>query len=173
MDDQQALYAPDTTIRLIEQFKTAFGDYFKTYFEATPTTPPSDADYPVLIVQKLRNQAVVGPTSTDNLTERIAITVAINQADDVGSANIRTTTMRKLEHLVEGLDPSTNQYKTDTVLYVIRTHLTLLQSTGQIWLLDSNAEITYNQRRSADQPTICIADIVMTTQRRVIVSGRT
>ena len=121
----------------------------------------------------MSTKAVIGPTSTDEVPETIAITIMLNMADDVGSANVRTTTMRHLQNLIEGQDPATNQYKADTFLFVLRTYLTLLQSSGQVWLLDSDVAIKYDTIPRKDMPTITMADIILTTQRRIVVSNRT
>jgi len=172
MEDSQSEYAKDTVVGLIELFQTNFGDVFKSYWEATPTSQPPDVDFPLVIVQKMSGKATLGPTSTDDDTETIVITVMLNMADDIGSANVRTTTMRHLQNLIEGQDPSTNQYKTGTFFYILRTYLTLLQSSGNIWLIDSDISVKYDQVPRKDMPAISIADITMTTQRRVIVSNR-
>lgn len=167
MDQSQALYAPDTTTHLIKLFQATFDDYFKTYWEAWPSNIPPTADFPLVIIQKQAGKAVIGPTSTDEITETFIVTIMLNKADDAGSSNVRTTTMRKLQNLIEGQDPTSLQYKPDTFLYVLRSYL-----TQQTWLLDSDVSIKYNQVPLQDLPTMAVADISVTTQRRVIVPSR-
>lgn len=172
MDDSNQLYAKDTITRLVELFQANFGDSY-TYFEASPNVPPVKEDYPIIIFDKMHTKATIGPTSTDDVPEVIMITVGINKAVDAGSQNVRTTTKRHLEHIVEGQDPVTNDYRSDTILYILRTYLTLLQQNGSIWLIDSDVDIKYDQLPQKDAPTIAYADITLSTQRRVIVPGRT
>jgi hypothetical protein len=166
MDDSQQLYEKDSITRIVELLEATFNDEY-TYFEATPATPPAADEYPLMIVQKMSGTAVVGPTSTDEVTEEITITVALDKADDVGSANERTTTLRHLQNVIEGQDPATGYYKTDTVLHVLRTYLTANQ-----WFINSNVTISYNQTPRGDQTTLAIANVKCATWRRVIVPGR-
>lgn len=167
MDDSQQLYAEDSVSRLIKLFQSQFGTYFTTYYEATPSKIPPKDCYPLIIVQKMKSTAKIGPTSTDDVMEGIAISVWLNMADDAGSANVRTTTMRKLQNKIEGLDPVTFDYKADTVLYALRHFLTLTE-----WLIDSDVSVDYRQHQSKQMPTISACDIVVNTQRRVIVNNR-
>ena len=169
MDTDQSLYAKDTVTLLIELFQGIFGDTFKSYWEGTPTTVPNATDFPLVIIQQKKTKAVIGPTSTDEVPETITISVWLNEADDLGSENVRTTTMRKLQFMVQGQDPVTKDYRNDTFLYALRHYLTTL-NTGSQWLIDSDVEVQYDQGRHKDLPTIAMADIILTTQRRVIVS---
>jgi hypothetical protein len=172
MDDNQTLYAKDSVTRLIELFQAQFGDYFNSYWEDMPLTPPNSNEYPALMVQKMEGTAVIGPTSTDDVTESILITILKATVDAVGSSNVRTTTQRELQLLVEGQDPVTLDYKTDSVLYVLRHFLTLTNN-GQTWLIDSDVKIHYGIEKPSNlESNAAYCDITMTTQRRVIVQGR-
>lgn len=172
MDNDQSLYAKDSITRLIELFQAQFGDYFNSYWEDMPLTPPLAAEYPALMVQKLEGTAVIGPTQTDDVTESILITVLKATLDAVGSTNVRTTTQRELQLLVEGQDPTTLDYRTDSILYVLRHYLTLTNS-GQTWLIDSDVKVHYGIEKPSNLETnAAYADITMTTQRRIIVQNR-
>jgi len=173
MDDQQNLYAQDTVTRLVNLYEATFGTTFHRYFDAFPLTPPGKDDYPLVAVQQIHTKAIIGPTSTDDVPETIVTEVMINAADDAGSQNVRTATMRHLQNLVQGQDPVTFDYLPNTFLYCLRTHLTLLQSSGSIWLIDSDVDIKYDITQPKDMPLIALAEITLTTQRRVIVPGRT
>lgn len=168
MDPQQAEYAKDSITRLIELFQAQFGDYFNSYWEDMPLMPPVKEEYPALMIQKLAGTAVLGPTSTDEVTEQIQIVVMKNTADAVGSTNVKTTTQREVQLLVEGQDPSTLDYYKDTILYVVRTYLTLTE-----WLIDSDVKIRYGLERPSNMETnIAYAEVTLSTQRMVIVTGR-
>lgn len=167
MDDDQSQYAKDTVTHLIELLQSTFGDYFKTYFEAMPTSPPPEADYPLVIVQLLSSPVVLGPTQTDEFRETVQLTFVLNRADDAGSANVRSTTMRHLQNLVQAQDPITQQYKPNTVCHAIRTYLTL-----QDWLINSDVAIKYDMVTKVSHPTLCMANVMLNTWRRIYVPNR-
>ena len=167
MDDDQSLYAADTTTRIIEMLQANLAYTFNTYFEATPTTPPPATDFPICIVQELVSPVVLGPTQADEVHETLQLTFILNRADDIGSANIRTTTMRHLKNVIAGMDPTTNTYKEGTVLYVLRKFLTLDQ-----WLINNNVTVKYDIVPQTNEPSLCVADVTLETWRRVMVAGR-
>jgi hypothetical protein len=165
MDDSQTLYAEDTVSRLVGLLKAAFGDSY-TYYDAWPTAMPPT--FPVMIVQLIHTKMTVGPTSTDEVPETVEITVMFNQADAAGSTNVRTTTRRHLQNVIQGQDPTnTNQYKPDTVAYVLRTYLTMTE-----WLINSDVDIKYDITPPPELPTMAAATVTLTTWRRTVVQGR-
>lgn len=167
MDDSQQLYAQDTTTRLIEQLKPTFSNF--TFYEAWPNVMPPQDCWPVMIVQLLHSKPMIGPTQTDELPETVEITIMLNQADAASSSNVRTTTRRHLQNIIQGQDPiATNEYKSDTVMYVLRQFLTLEQ-----WLINSDVDIKYDITPPPQLPAMVAATITLTTWRRVIVQNRT
>jgi hypothetical protein len=118
MDLDSSQYAKDSVSHLIELFQNQFGDQFNSYWEDMPLTPPNSNEYPALMVQKLESTAVIGPTQTDDVTESILITVFKATLDAVGSTNVRTTTQRELQMMVEGQDPVTFDFRSDSILYI-------------------------------------------------------
>lgn len=172
MDDTQQLYAPDTVQRLYELLKQQFGDTY-TVFPAFPLTPVTKDEMPCIIVDRKTDGAVVGPTSTDEITEVIDITFMRSLADSVGGANPRTDAKRELEMLIQGQDPTTLDYRQGTLYYALRHYLTLLQSSGAIWLLDSNVQTSYDVGTLQDNTTnVAGALTKLLTQRRVVVQNR-
>ena len=168
MDDSQTEYAPDTTTKLIEFLQENLAYTFKTYFEATPTTMPTALDFPIVIVQKMEGTVGIDWTQTDLVEETMMLTFVLNRADDVGSANVRTTTMRHLQNMVEGQDPVTLvNYKAGTVLYVLRTYLTLND-----WITNSSYAVSYRQVGNGKNPMLCLCDVTLRTRRHVIVNDR-
>lgn len=166
MDDDSALYAQDSITRLLALLRAQFGDDY-TYYEATPATPPAASEYPVMMVQKMSGTAAVGPTSTDEVTEEITLTIMLNKADDIGSANEKTTTLRHLQNIIEGQDPVTKYYRADTVLSVMRTFLTMEE-----WLINSSVNIGYGQIVNRNAPTVAVGNVKCQMWRRVIVPSR-
>lgn len=161
-------YAPDTVQRLYELFKGQFGDTF-TIFPAFPLSPPLKTEMPCIIIDRKTDGAVVGPTSTDEVTEVIDITVIKTLADIVGSEDPRVDGKRQVEMFVQGQDPTTLDYKADTLYAALRKHLTLLQSTGAIWLIDSEVQTAYDVGKLQDGITdAIIAQVRYSTQRRVV-----
>ena len=170
MDDSQALYAKDSVTRLIELLQGQFGSQFNSYWEDMPLAPPTKEEYPALIVQKLDGTVSLGPTQTDELTEIISITLFKAIADAVGSANVKTTAQRELQLMVEGQDPTTLQYKPDTILSVIRTNLTL-RAGGVPYIINDDVKLHYGIEPSS-QGNIAFATVMLSTWRRVIVPWR-
>lgn len=165
-------YAPDTVQRLYELFSQQFGDAYHL-FPAFPLSPPLKTEMPCIIVDRKTDGATLGPTQTDEIVEVIDVIVLKSLADIVGSSDPRTDGKRQVEMLVQGQDPVTLDYKADTLYYVLRTYLSLLQSSGSIWLLDSNIQTTYDVGKLQDGVTdVVMAQIRMSTQRRVLVPGR-
>lgn len=161
-------YAPDTVQRLYELLSQQFGDTYHI-FPAFPLTPPIKTEMPCIIIDRKTDGAVIGPTQTDEITEVIDIIVLKSLADIVGSNDPRTDGKRQMEMMVQGQDPVTFDYKQDTIYNVLRHHLTLLQSTGQIWLIDSDVQTAYDVGKLNDSMTdVVMAHIRYTTQRRVI-----
>lgn len=165
-------YAQDTVQRLYELLSAQFGDAYHL-FPAFPLSPPLKTEMPCIIVDRKTDGATLGPTQTDEIVEVIDIIVLKSLADIVGSPDPRVDGKRQMEMLVQGQDPVTLDYKTDTLYYVLRHYLTLLQSSGSIWLLDSNIQTTYDVGRLQDGVTdVVMAQIRMSTQRRVLVESR-
>lgn len=165
-------YAPDTVQRLVELMSAQFGDMYHI-FSAFPLTPPLKTEMPCIIIDRKTDGAVIGPTQTDDIVEVIDVIVLKSLADIVGSSDSRVDGKRQMEMLVQGQDPTTFDYKADTLYYVLRHFLTLLQSNGSIWIIDSNVQTTYDVGKLQDGVTdAVIAQIRVSTQRRVLVSNR-
>lgn len=165
-------YAPDTVQRLYELLNQQFGDTY-TIFPAMPLSPPLKTEMPCIIIDRKTDGAQLGPTQTDEIVEVIEVTVLKTLADIVGSPDPRTDGKREMEMLVQGQDPTTLDWRTDTIYFVLRTYLTLLQSSGSIWLIDSAIQTRYDVGNLTDGVTEAImAQITVNTQRRVIVPGR-
>lgn len=166
MDDNSAEFAPDTTTRLIGLLKPQFSDF--TFYESWPNVwPPADS-WPVMIVQLLHAKPTIGPTETDEVPETVELTIMLNQADAASSNNVRTTTRRHLQNIIQGQDPVLiNAYKSDTVMAVLRTFLTM-----DDWLINSDVDIKYDIVPPPELPAMVAATVTLTTWRRVIVQGR-
>ena len=165
-------YAPDTVQRLYELMSQQFGDMY-TIFPAFPLSPPLKTEMPCIIIDRKTDGATLGPTQTDEIVEVIDVIVLKSLADIVGSADPRTDGKRQMEMLVQGQDPTTLDYRADTLYYVLRHYLTLLQSNGTSYLIDSNVQTSYDVGRLQDGVTdAVIAQIRVSTQRRIIVQAR-
>lgn len=124
MEESHTLYAADTTDHIVALLKPVFNNF--TFYDAWPNVVPPGSAWPIMIVQLIAAKPVIGPTETDEIPETIQMTIMLNQADAAGTGNVRTTTRRQLQHLVQGQDPTnTNQYKTDSVLGVLRKYLSM------------------------------------------------
>ena len=167
-----SLYAPDTVQRLYELLNGQFGDAYHL-FPAFPLSPPVRTEMPCIIVDRKTDGAVIGPTQTDEVTEVIDVIVIKTLADIVGSPDPRVDGKRQMELFVQGQDPTTLDYRADTLYFVLRHYLTLLQTSGAIWLIDSNVQTAYDTGKLSDGITEAVmAQVRLSTQRRVIVQNR-
>lgn len=179
MDPKQFQYAPDMVTNLVALCRATFGNYFHTYKEGMPSVPLTDLDYPACIVQKMKGNYSIDATETDKKKEVLVIMLFSNKADNVGGPeDPGITTLRELQNLVEGetisqTSPGYYNYAPGTLLYAIRTQLTLSNS-----VINSMAETSYDVEPRVDEqgkPTIGIASavIMMNAEAKVIVPGRT
>lgn len=169
--DKQQLFAKDTTQRLYELLNQQFGDTY-TIFNGMPLTPPVKTEMPCIVIDRKNASAVLGPTETDEVNEMTEIWVMLSLADEVGSPDDnRTHTKRKLELFVQGQDPTTKQYRTDTLYYVMRTYLTL--QVPDFYIINSNIQTVYDTGILQDGITnVAASTTTMTTWHRVIVPNR-
>lgn len=178
MDPNQNQYASDMVVQLLALCRKTFGSFFSTYRQGLPSTPLTDVDYPACIVQKMDGNYDIGDTTTDDEQENVVIMLFSNKADDIGSANDPgVTTLRKLQNLVEGKIASPGntgwfQYAPNTLLYAIRTNMTLNQT-----VIKSAVKTSYDVNPRVDEngkPTTGITEaiIMLTAKEIILVPGR-
>jgi len=161
--DDNTHYYKDPPKLVYELLEDTFGEKFE-YFLGSPLNIEASA-YPCIIVQPVSsNNTVTGaPTGTDNVAEIINIHVLMLDSGNAATSGTVNTVMRDMYNLVQGRDPATGFYMTGTVLYALRTHLTL--STV---IIDHDIDVNYDATPVADKNVIeAIVTIALRERVRV------
>jgi hypothetical protein len=171
--------ALDGAQRIMGIVKQTFGDVFHAYFIGLPDnlTPPQDA-FPFVIVDKAAGSYNIGPTQTDEVTESIYIHIFADVKTGFGSPPDDDTVKRQLQTLVEGRDPTTGYLLPTSLMYALRTHLTLQNSYAQLDVpgfvtINNDITISYDGAKRSDWPETREAVIDVTITERLIVPNRT
>lgn len=168
-DQNQILY-PDAAQRIMDLIKTTFGSTF-TYFLGMPDTliPPQDA-YPCVVVDKDSGTFKVGPTTADDITERVFVYVLVDVKTGFGSPDDDNTVKRQLQTYIEGRDPTTGQLLPNTFMFALRTNLTLSdQDVPAIVTINNDIDISYNSAQRPNMPETqeAVIDILVTERQEV------
>ncbi len=171
--DNQPKY-PDAAQRIMSLVQKTFGDTFRAYFLGVPNNfIIPEAGYPACIVQKTTGTFKVGPTTADDITETVYIHLIINNKTGFGAPDQDYTIMRQLQTLVEGRDPTTGYLLPTSLMYALRTYITLLSETVPgIVTINNDVHIVYDAPQPKDKPwtTEAVIDVLVT--ERQIVTGR-
>lgn len=118
--------------RIIELIKDEQGfAYFKKFYYGDPYDIPKH-EMPCIAVDLLKTEVEFGPTGMDNITQTIQIILIYNRMDDItSSASSEVTGVRTLEEYAQGIDPTTAEYESHTILGILRKHVTETNSTEQ------------------------------------------
>jgi hypothetical protein len=122
--DATPLY-DDAVTRLIKLLKDNFKE-IKTVYDGDPIVIPK-SNLPCIMVEKTNTaiSVVNAYTGHDRFVDQINVTVAFNKSDDLGATDEANLTERKLRRFVEGREINSGQWAAGTIMYVLRTHLTL------------------------------------------------
>ncbi len=113
----------DTIIGLLKE-QQGFS-YFKKYYYGDPYEIPL-SDMPCVAVELLRTQIDVGPTGMDDIIQTVQIKLIYNKRDDFTTApTSEVTGVRTLEALAQGIDPTSTEYESHTILGILRKNFTL------------------------------------------------
>lgn len=174
---QPSIQYPDAAQRIMQLMKSTFGPegkIFNAYFLGVPNNfiMPAAA-YPVLIVQKASGEFRVGPTMADDITENVYIHIVVNTSTGIGAPQDDNTVMRQLQTLVEGRDPSTGYLLPTSVMYALRTYITLQSdNVPGIVPINNNVRITYDATQQSKSLNTREAVIDITVDERQIVLNR-
>lgn len=116
-------YKPVTT-RMVEALKEGFKSRFKVIIEGDPIDIPV-AWLPCIIVEKTDGAVVQDATGLDEQTSVVVVKVLMNKRADFGSSRDKQITPQILMAIIEGRDPVTREYLSDSVLGIIRRSFTL------------------------------------------------
>lgn len=147
--DETEIYK-DGPQRIQELLRETFGGYFKYYFLGEPEEIAVD-QLPCVMISETRGVIESGAVGTDDITETIMITLALNKMDDLGAdSDSVDLTERKLQRLIKGQDPQTGRYLKNTVAYALRKHITMKEGVVKSRLetnfdINVRGENTYTQ----------------------------
>lgn len=164
MDNQQAF--KDSVTRILELLRGTFGGQFKAFYEGDPIQIP-DYMLPCAIVEKIAGNINLDATGTDMIVEQLMIKMVMNKRDDMGAAPEIAFTERKLRLLVEARDPITGYFIPESLMYILRTNITL---GGAV--LDSDMDVNYDVNPRPEEMYTSEAQILITIRERVIVPNR-
>lgn len=166
--DNSAVYQ-GVSRKIMQLMRDTFQDRFVIYYLGMLSDLPPEDGMPCLVVYKPHNDVDVEATGLDQIQERVAINIILNEKDDLGnpSNEIQNTTQQKLEDLVEGRDPITGEWLPGTVMGAVRTHFTLDEST-----LGNKVSIDYATTPRPDLPSIVEVVIDLTVTSTVEVPDR-
>jgi len=117
-------YYKDGVAKVLDLMKDTFGDYFKAYFNGQPPNLPEFL-LPCLMVVEGAGEITSGATGTDRIVETVTIIIALNKKDDIGATQDTDLTDFKIRKLVKGQDPTTQEYHRRSVMYALRTYITM------------------------------------------------
>lgn len=163
MDDTTTYYK-DIPKQIYELLADNMGDMYQ-YFLGSPLSLSRDA-YPCVAVQSVGSSTTAkgAPTGFDDITENINIYVMKLDQDSTASTGTTDTIMRNLYNSIEGRDPATGQYMTDTVQYILRTNINIGATT-----IDHDISVNYDVARENDK-NVAIAIVTVSATARVPVT---
>lgn len=165
---------PDAATRIMNIVKKACGDRFHAYFIGLPDnfTPP-DAAFPLVIVDTVGEGYKVGPTTADDMTETVYIHIMVDIKSGLGGPDSDNPVKRQLKNFISGRDPNTGYLLPNTLMFALRTNLTLSSQPvpGQV-TINNDIRITYAEGHYKDLPETRDAVIEVTVYERQMVLNR-
>lgn len=169
----QAMY-PDAAQRIMTLVKKTCASMFNAYFLGMPDNfAPPQAAFPLAIVDKVTGTYTVGPTGADDITEVVYIHIMVDTKTGLGSPEDDDSIKRQLQTFVEGRDPTTGLLMPNTLLYALRTSLTLGgASVPGLVTINNDIHITYQEAHYKNCPETRDAVIEVTVTERQMVPNR-
>lgn len=161
-------YYTDAVELIHARLRSLLGEKY-TYFVGDDPIAIPEASLPSVVIEPLTTVVRSSATMTDDYRETILIKVILNKKDDWGAeADSINLTKRQLSRLVQGRDPTTGYYATNSILGSLRTQLTL----GD-YALDNDIDIDYNVDLRPDEVITSEAYVTVMLRTRVLVPNRT
>lgn len=116
--------------RVIELLRAQEGfNIFKKFYYGDPFEIPL-TEMPCVAVELLRTKVDAGPTGMDNIEQELQIKLIYNRRNDyTTTATTEVTGVRSLEAIAQGIDPSSLEYESHTVLGILRKNFTIENSS--------------------------------------------
>lgn len=173
MDGNQPTY-PDAAQRIMALVKQTFGDIFNLYVIGLPDDLiiPTDA-FPCVIVDKTDGTYTIGATTSDDITESVRVHVFVDTKTGLGSPDNDDTVKRQLQTLIEGRDPNTGLLLPTSLMYAIRTHLTLSSKVVPgAATINNDVRIMYEAAKRPNMPETREAIVQITVTERLDIPER-
>ena len=160
-------YKQTISDKIIGTLKDNLGSsFFKQYYNGDPIAIPQSL-MPCIVVEKQGTNIEAGPTQMDDVTYTIVVKVIFNKKDDFGKRDDEANTQRKLEDIVEGIDETTGQWDTRSILGILRKNFTLENE-----ITDQVLEVNYGLAPRPQDVVTAEANIMLTIRDILVVSGR-
>lgn len=156
----------DAVDRLIAILKNTYGDFFKAYYDGDPIQIPK-ANLPCIIIEAVEGRTRLAATGQDQLEAALTITVAFDKRDDYGADDDKDLTDEKLRRTVEGRDLQTGQFLPNSILGILRSNITLGQTT-----ISNEVDWTYALQPRGEEEVTSEARISMAISERIFVGPR-
>lgn len=153
--------------RILDKLEEVFPKgMFKAYFYGDNIEIP-DTLLPCVIIDKLDGEVSHGATGTDEREHRYQVKVLVNKKDEFGKDPFESPGQSFLENTIEGVDETTGEFSTQSVLGVLRKYFTL---DGTI----TNQEIVirYGVRPRGENLVTLEGHVTFTAQELLTVSSR-
>jgi hypothetical protein len=179
MDPTAQILYPDATQRLMNLVQGAFGlrgQLMQEYLLGLPDNVVlPDGAFPCVIVDKLDGDYDIAdaPTSTDSVTEEIYIHILVDVKTGFNTPNPEGFVKRQLQILVEGRDQNTGYLLPNTLMYALRTNLTLkTPSLPGVATIDQRIHVSYRNPIRPDMPETRECIVTVTVKERQVVLSR-
>lgn len=135
-------------------------------------TPPQSA-FPICIIDTVGEKYEVGPTTADNMTETVYVHIMVDTVTGLGAPDSDNNVKRQLKTFVSGRDPTTGYFLPTSIMYALRTHLTLSSSSVPgLVTINNNISVSYSEAHYKDLPETRDAVIEITVQEIQMVPNR-
>lgn len=162
----QTDYFRDGVTRILDLMRDTFSDRITNYFNGDPEFI-GKSYYPCICVSLPQTEITPGATGQDNVAEKVMIKLVFNKLDDANADPNTDLTELKLRRMVQGQDPATGQWLPGTLMYALRTNLTL----GNV-NLNEDVQIAYDVNLRPDDTITQEAWVTVNTNRKALVPAR-
>lgn len=135
------------------------------YFNGDPIIIPKNY-LPAICVEKISSSATQTSTQRDDLHSVVVIKLILNKEDDFNQSDTEDSTLKKMEHMVEGRDDVSRQYLSNSLLGVLRQYFTM---GNRITLQEE--EVDYGISKRPDQTITAECHIKLSIEERIIMNA--
>lgn len=155
---------PDTIIELLKNAK--LGEYFRYFYYGDPYVIPA-ANLPCVAVELVKTSYKQGPTGMDKILQTVEIKLYTNKQDEFNKPPEEVHGTRILEQYAQGLNTSTGEYDSHTVVGVLRKNFTLVNTA-----VGNDIDVDYGVSPRGNNQLLAEARITAVIEMLKPVSGR-